>query len=51
MKVFLMLNGYSLDVNVDEQERIMLSLASGTLSRDQLLAWLEQHARRRETFV
>lgn len=48
MEVFLMLNGYSLDAHVDVQERIMLSLASGALSRDQLLAWLEQHVRRRE---
>ncbi|XXT17175.1 hypothetical protein WME94_43800 [Sorangium sp. So ce429] len=46
-----MLNGYSLDAHVDDQERIMLSLASGALPRDQLLAWLEQHVRRRETSV
>ncbi|WP_437673184.1 type II toxin-antitoxin system death-on-curing family toxin [Sorangium sp. So ce131] len=48
MDVFLMLNGYYLDADVDEQERIMLALASGSLPRDGLLAWLEQHARRRE---
>ena len=47
MEVFLTLNGYSLDAHVDDQERIMLSLASGALLRDQLLAWLEQHVRQR----
>ncbi|XXV37067.1 type II toxin-antitoxin system death-on-curing family toxin [Sorangium sp. So ce302] len=51
MEVFLMLNGYSLDAHVDVQERIMLSLASGALSRHELLAWLEQHVRRREPSV
>nr|WP_197539361.1 type II toxin-antitoxin system death-on-curing family toxin [Sorangium cellulosum] len=51
MEVFLMLNGYSLDAHVDDQERIMLSLASGALSRHELLAWLEQHVRRREPSV
>jgi death-on-curing protein len=45
MDVFLTLNGYVLDAEVDEQERIMLALASGTLSRKELLAWLEEHAR------
>lgn len=44
MEVFLTLNGYVLDAGVDEQERVMLALASGTLSRDALLAWLEEHA-------
>ena len=45
MDVFLMLNGYLLDAEVDEQERVMLALASGTLSREALLAWLDAHVR------
>jgi death-on-curing protein len=44
MAVFLTLNGYIIDADVDEQERLMLGLASSVLSRDQLLAWLEDHA-------
>ncbi|HSN96637.1 MAG TPA: type II toxin-antitoxin system death-on-curing family toxin [Candidatus Nanopelagicales bacterium] len=48
MEVFLVLNGYELKADVDEQERVMLSLASGALSRDQLHAWIEEHARPRE---
>ena len=45
MEVFLTLNGYVLDADVDEQERVMLALASGTLSRESLSAWLQEHAR------
>jgi death-on-curing protein len=45
MEVFLVLNGYTLDAEIDEQERIMLALASGALPREALLAWLEEHAR------
>ena len=32
-------------VIIDEQERIMLALAAGTLSREELSAWLAEHAR------
>lgn len=46
MEVFLNLNGYTLDADVDDQERTMLALASGKLPRAQLLSWLETHARR-----
>ena len=45
MDVFLTLNGHLLDAGVDEQERVMLALASGTLSRGDLLIWLGEHAR------
>lgn len=46
MEVFLALNGYTLEANVDDQESTILALASGKLPRDQLLAWIEQHASR-----
>ncbi len=39
-----MLNGYALDAHVDEQEHVMLALASGELSREQLLTWVERYA-------
>jgi len=45
MEVFLILNGHILDADVDEQERVMLALASGALSRDELLTWLQKHVR------
>lgn len=43
METFLVLNGLELDATVDEQERVMLSLAAGSFSRGELLAWLDAH--------
>ena len=40
METCLMLNGYELDATVDEQERVMLELAAGRLSRDEFTAWV-----------
>ncbi len=45
MEVFLLLNGLELLGTVDEQERLMLDLAAGHLTREQLTAWLQQHAK------
>lgn len=45
MEVFLLLNGVVLDAEIDEQERLMLSLAGGHMSREQLTTWLEEHAK------
>lgn len=43
METFLMGNGHELRATVDEQERIMLDLAAGTLSRDTFTEWVKQH--------
>ena len=43
MAVFLLLNGVELRASVDDQERLMLNLASGQLTREQLASWLESH--------
>jgi death on curing protein len=43
MEVMLMLNGYEISANVDEQEEIVLAVASGTLSRDAFADWVDQH--------
>lgn len=40
METFLILNGSELSAPIDEQERLMLSLATGQISRDELVAWL-----------
>lgn len=45
MEAFLALNGYVIDADVDEQERVMIALASGKLSREELAAWLGGHSR------
>ena len=43
MEVFLMVNGQELRAAVDDQERTMLDLAAGQLSRDAFLEWVKQH--------
>jgi death-on-curing protein len=45
MEVFLVLNGHELDAPVDEQERLVLRLADGSLGRDELIEWVRQHMR------
>lgn len=46
MEAFLNGNGYEIDATVDIQEEIILGVASGDVSRDQLVSWLEEHASR-----
>ena len=43
MATFLLLNGADIAATVDEQEQLMLNLASGRLSRSDLVAWLREH--------
>ncbi len=45
MEVFLLLNGLELYADVDEQERVILSIASGKLGRRDLTSWLGLHVR------
>jgi prophage maintenance system killer protein len=40
---FLLLNGADIDATVDEQERLMLNIASGRMSRPELVEWLREH--------
>ncbi|MDB9525219.1 type II toxin-antitoxin system death-on-curing family toxin [Oscillatoria sp. CS-180] len=40
MEVFLVLNGHELNASVDEQEHIILQVASGAIDRDGLAQWL-----------
>lgn len=43
METFLILNGYEIRCDVDEQERVILQLAAGDLSRNAFTAWVRQH--------
>ena len=43
METFLILNEYEIIAGVDEQERIMLELAAGKMSRINFLKWLNNH--------
>jgi death-on-curing protein len=40
METFLILNGKEIQSPVGEQEQLMLGVAAGTVSREQLLEWL-----------
>ena len=39
----LVLNGLEIDATVDEQERIILDLASGQVTREELTDWVREH--------
>ncbi len=43
METFLILNGYEIISSVDEQERVMLELAAGKMSRIYFSEWLSNH--------
>ena len=45
METFLVLNGLEIDASIDEQEQLMLSLAAGQLTREDLVVWLHGHVR------
>ena len=42
MEIFLVLNGLEINASTDEQEAIILALASGELDRDIFTNWLQQ---------
>ena len=42
-KSFLMLNGFEFVASVEESERIVVGLAAGRVSREELLAWIRAH--------
>jgi death-on-curing protein len=43
MEVFLFLNGFEIQSHVDEQESIILQLASGGMDREAFTQWLRDH--------
>jgi death on curing protein len=45
MATFLLLNGAEIDATLNEQEQIMLALASGHMDRHQFTEWLNQHVK------
>ena len=42
-ETFLILNGMEISASVDEQERVVLEIASGKLRREAFVEWLQQH--------
>jgi death on curing protein len=49
MEVFLVLNGYEVEASTDEQEQVILSVASGQMDRVGFSLWLRQHLVERRT--
>ncbi len=43
MEVFLILNGHEIRASVDEQETLIIGVASGQVSRESLVEWLTEH--------
>ncbi len=43
METFLVLNGVKINASVDEQERVVLAIASGKLEREVFVEWLQQN--------
>lgn len=48
METFLVLNGTEVSADVDEQERIFLALASGRMTREKFVLWLQNNVRHTE---
>lgn len=46
MEVTLILNGFELHAEIDNQEEVILGVARGDLSREQFFQWVLQHSRR-----
>jgi death-on-curing protein len=42
MEVMLLLNGHEIVASVNEQEEVIIAVASGTMSRDEFASWIEQ---------
>jgi len=43
MEVFLVLNGFEIQAAVDVQERVMLQVAAGEMTREEFTDWLRAH--------
>ena len=42
METFLVMNGMEIHTSVDEQERVVLTIAAGELGREAFVEWLQQ---------
>lgn len=48
METMLLLNGFEMDADIPEQERVFLQLSAGDLSREELTDWLRAHVKAAE---
>lgn len=49
METFFVMNGYELAVDVDDSENVILTLAAGELTREELLEWVTSNVQRMPT--
>jgi death-on-curing protein len=43
LETFLILNGLEINASIDEQERVILAVASGVVGREEVTIWLQHH--------
>ena len=43
MEVFLVLNGFELEAEVDDAESMIVGVAAGTSGRAELTEWIQKH--------
>lgn len=43
METFLVLNGYEIDAPIDEQEKIILDVATSRIDKDEFKKWVQSH--------
>jgi len=43
METYLILNGFEIDASVDEQQKVILQVASGKFEREVFTLWLRSH--------
>ncbi len=51
METFLVMNGHELVADVNDAEKVILTLAAGELTREELLQWITLHINRLPTSV
>lgn len=49
VEIFLILNGYELEATINEQEQVILQVASSQLGREAFTNWLRDHIIKRST--
>ncbi len=47
MEVFLVLNDFELEAELDEQEKVIISLAASRTSRAEFTTWVQGHIKKR----
>jgi death-on-curing protein len=48
METFLVLNGWEIQADLNDQEQTLLGVAAGTLNREAFTQWLQNHTQPRE---